>query len=142
MNSALPISVCLVFALLGLWHFYMAFAPSRGQSAAVPSVQGKPLFVPSASATIAVGLMLALFALLVAATAGFVSVAVPRFVLVWLSYGLALGLLARAVGDFRYVGFFKRVRGSRFAKLDTLFYSPLCLLLSIGVALVALGDGN
>ena len=35
----------------------------------------------------------------------------------------------------------KRVRGSRFAKLDTLFYSPLCLLLASGVALVALRNG-
>ena len=96
------------------------------------------MFVPSTAATIAVGVVLALFALLVAATAGLVSLAVPRFVLIWLSYGLALGLLARAVGEFKYVGFFKRVRDSRFAVLDTLFYSPLCLLLSIGVALVAL----
>ena len=124
--------------MLALWHFYMAFSPSRGESAAVPSLQGKPLFVPSAAATIAVGVVLALFALLVAATAGLVSLAVPRFVLIWLSYGLALGLLARPVGEFKYVGFFKRVRDSRFAVLDTLFYSPLCLLLSIGVALVAL----
>jgi hypothetical protein len=31
----------------------------------------------------------------------------------WLSLALALGLLARAIGEFRYVGFFKRVRGSR-----------------------------
>ena len=58
-------------------------------------------------------------------------------VLVWLSYVLAVGLLGRAIGEFRYVGFFKRVRGSRFAKLDTVVYSPLCLLLAVGVALVA-----
>ena len=57
--------------------------------------------------------------------------------LAWLSYALAAGLLARAVGEFKYVGFFKRVRGSRFARLDTLLYSPLCLLLSAGVAAVA-----
>ena len=38
--------------------------------------------------------------------------------------------LLRAVGDFRYVGFFKRHTDTRFARLDTLFYSPLCLLLS------------
>ena len=65
----------------------------------------------------------------------------PRLALVWLCYGLALGLLARAIGEFNYVGFFKRVRGSRFARLDTLVYSPLCLLLAIGVALVALHAG-
>jgi hypothetical protein len=61
---------------------------------------------------------------------------------VWLSYGLALGLLARAVGDFKYVGFSKRVRGTPFARLDTWIYSPLCLLLALGVALVALGSNH
>jgi len=42
----------------------------------------------------------------------------------------------RAIGDFRHVGFFKRVRGCRFARLDTLAYSPLCtaLALLIGIA--------
>ena len=53
------------------------------------------------------------------------------------SYALALGLLARAIGEFKYVGFFKRVRGSRFATLDTFVFSPLCLLLSAGVAAIA-----
>jgi hypothetical protein len=53
-----------------------------------------------------------------------------------MSYALALGLLARAMGDFNYVGFFKRVRGTRFARMDTLLYSPLCLALAVGVAAV------
>ena len=45
--------------------------------------------------------------------------------------------VGRAIGDFKYVGFFKRVRGSKFARMDTLVYSPLCLLLALGVARVA-----
>jgi hypothetical protein len=67
---------------------------------------------------------------------------VPLDVLSWLSYALALGLAARAVGEFKYVGFFKRVRGSRFATLDTWIYSPLCLLLAAGVAYVAWRNGH
>jgi hypothetical protein len=51
-----------------------------------------------------------------------------------------VGLLARAVGEFKHVGFFKRVVGSRFATLDTYVYSPLCLALAMGVALVARGS--
>jgi hypothetical protein len=84
-----------------------------------------------------VGIVLVLFAGLVAATAGLMVVGLPRALLSWLSYGLALGLLLRAVGEFRYVGLFKRVRGTKFAVLDTYVYSPLCLLLAVGVALVA-----
>jgi hypothetical protein len=138
MKNVLPIAVCSAFFLLGLCHFYMAFAPASGKGGAVPTLEGKPLFVPSTKATFAVGVGLLLFAALVAATSGLLSVGLPRLMLSWLSYALALGLLARAVGEFKYVGFFKRIRGSRFARLDTYVYSPLCLLLSIGVMLVAL----
>ena len=43
---------------------------------------------------------------------------------------LAFVFAARAIGDFNYVGFFKRVKGSRFAKRDTYLYSPLCVVLA------------
>ena len=131
--------VCAVFLVLAGWHVYMALMPrvGSGESGAVPSVGGKPLFVPSRHATLAVAVVLLLFAALVAATAGLVPLALPPVLLAWMSYALALGLLARAIGEFKYVGFFKRVRGSRFATLDTFVYSPLCLLLAAGVATVA-----
>jgi hypothetical protein len=45
------------------------------------------------------------------------------------------------VGDFRLVGFFKRVRGNAFARLDTLVYAPLCLVLAVGVFYVAVSHG-
>ena len=142
MGKVLPDVVSLVFALLAVWHFYMALMPGAGTRGAVPSVEGKPLFIPTRSATAAVGIVLLLAAALVGATARAVWPGMPQTVLSWLSYALAFGLLGRAVGEFRYVGFFKRVRGSRFAQLDTLIYSPLCLLLAVGVALVALQHGT
>ena len=142
MNTLLARIVCSVFVVLALWHFGMACLPPSGQGGAVPSAEGKPLFVPSRKATVAVGIVLLLFAGLVAATAGIFPLGLPPVALSWLSYALAVGLLARAVGEFKYVGFFKRVRGSKFAKLDSLVYSPLCLLLAIGVAVVALHNGT
>jgi len=47
---------------------------------------------------------------------------------VWL---IAAVFALRAIGDFRYVGFFKRIRDTRFARLDTLAYSPLCAVLGV-----------
>ena len=134
--------VSIVFVSLAFWHFYMALVPSAGTSGAVPSIEGKPLFIPSRKATIAVGVMLLLFACLVAATGGLVDVGISPLVLRWASFALALGLLARAIGDFRYVGFFKRIRGSRFATLDSFVFSPICLLLALGVAVVAHRNGS
>lgn len=142
MSHALAWLLSAAFAALGVWHFYMAAFGTGGGGAAVPSKEGQPLFVPSTRSTVAVGIVLVLFALLVAATSGLLSVGLPARLLSWLCYALALGLFARAVGDFKYVGFFKKVRGSRFAKLDTMLYSPLCLLLSVGVTAVAFKGGN
>ena len=138
MKDALAVLVSLVFVGLALWHVGMALWPDKGRGGAVPTVAGKPLFAPSTRATLGVAVVLLLFAGLVAATAGLVAVSLQQSLLVWLCYGLALGLFGRAVGEFKYVGFFKRIRGSRFAKLDTPIYSPLCLLLGTGVALVGL----
>jgi Protein of unknown function (DUF3995) len=142
MGKALPHAVCFIFVALAVWHFYMALVPSAGARGAVPSVEGKPLFVPTRGATAAVGVVLLLFAALVLATAGTISLGVPQTALSWLSYALAVGLFGRAVGEFRYLGLFKRVHGTQFARLDTLVYSPLCLLLALGVTLVAFQHGT
>ena len=136
MINGLAMMVCIIFLALALWHFYMAVAGHSGESAAVPSRDGKPVFVPSTGSTIAVGIVLMVFAVLVACTSGILALGLPPRLLTVMSYALALGLLARAMGDFNYVGFFKRVRGTRFARMDTLLYSPLCLALAVGVAAV------
>ena len=141
MHTNLAVALALIFALLGAWHFYMAFSPPKGANGAVPSIGGKPLFVPSARATFCVGVVLLFFGALVSATSGLISLGLPQYILRGLCFVLALGLLARAIGEFKHVGLFKRNRGSRFATLDTYVYSPLCLLLSVGVALVAAHNG-
>lgn len=141
MTPSIGLLVSLVFVVLALWHVRMAFGTLSGESGAVPSVDGKPLFVPSRSSTLLVACALVAFAALVAAASGFWQPGVPVRVLSWACYALAAGLLLRAIGDFRYVGFFKRVRGSRFARMDTMLYSPLCLALAAGVAAVAFAAG-
>lgn len=114
-----------MFALLGLLHFYWAVRGASGNSAAIPEIDGVPAFKPTRAATAAVGVVLL-------GTAAIVLMQVKL-----LLAGAAAVLLLRAIGDFRLVGFFKRVRGSRFARLDTLLYSPLCLALGAALAVLA-----
>ena len=114
-----------IFALLALLHFYWALRGISGSSAAIPHVNGRPAFKPTKAVTAAVGLVLL-------GTAAIVLMQVKL-----LLAGAAVVLILRAIGDFRLVGFFKRLRGSRFARLDTLLYSPLCLALSAALALLA-----
>ncbi len=126
----------IVFVVLGLWHAYWAAGGRLAHRAALPIENGQPLFRPSPLGTLAVAAALIGCAWITAANGGLVT-APPLRWLPWLGMAVALGLLARAIGDFRYVGFFKRKGEDPFARLDTRFYSPLCLLLAAGVALAS-----
>jgi hypothetical protein len=139
-NKVLAIAIVAVFVVLALAHFYWAFGGRIAWLAAIPEVRGRPTFTPSTAATFFVAIALLACAGLIAGTAGILAVPLPPGVLAWLAFALALVLLLRAVGDFKLVGFFKRVRGTNFARMDTVVYSPLCLALSLGVFIVALSQ--
>ena len=128
-----------VFGLLAALHVFWAFGGTWGARAAVAEIDGRPRFVPSRGATLVVAAALIGAAVVMLARAGLILGFVPR----WASQGAAgvLGavFVLRAVGDFRLMGFFKSVRGTRFAVRDTWLYSPLCLLLGLGAWWLAFG---
>ena len=121
----LAMATAAVLVFLAGMHFYWAAFGTGKRSAAIPEVDGVPVFKPSKAATAAVGVVLL-------GTAAVVLLDVKL-----LLAGAAAVLILRAVGDFRLVGFFKRVRGSKFAHMDTLLYSPLCLALGAALAVLA-----
>lgn len=121
---------CAVLTFLGLTHLYWAAGGAAGKQAALPSVGGVPVFKPSAIGTAVIALILLVMAAWVAAASGILAAPVPHEVLRVGAFLLAAIFALRAVGDFRYVGFFKRVRGSVFAQRDTWVYSPLCVVLA------------
>mgnify|MGYP001285303821 CR=1 FL=1 len=133
-------SLIVVFVGLSLVHVYWCVGGRLGQFEAIPEIDGQLVFQPSAMAMLVVAIGLALCAVVVAATAGMLTLPLPHTVLAWLTRALAVVLLVRAIGDFRLVGFFKRIRHSHFARLDTTVYSPLCLALAIGSALVGFAE--
>lgn len=62
---------------------------------------------------------------------------IPIRVLCWLMFALAFVFLARGIGDFRLVGFFKKVTGTAFARLNNTVFSPLCLVMAVGIFIIA-----
>ena len=96
------------------------------------------MFVPGRLAVLVVSVLLALAALIVLQRASLGPALVPAALLPGAIWTLAVVMIARAIGDFRYVGFFKRVRGTTFATLDTKFFSPIVLVLGAGACWVAL----
>ena len=53
------------------------------------------------------------------------------------SAGVTAALLLRGIGDFRYVGLFKRERATPFGRMDTRLYTPLVLGLAALAGIVA-----
>jgi hypothetical protein len=132
------IAVAILAALAGV-HLFWALGGKWGKDAAIPKAPGTgaPTLRPGMSATLMVATALAVAADLVAVRIGLLDSGMPAWLPRAACIALAIVFLARAIGEFRYVGFFKRVRDSRFARLDTALYSPLCLFLAIAVGLNA-----
>jgi len=120
---------------------FWAFGGQRGRRAAIPELHGKPLFRPGVGGTLVVACLLALAGMLVLERAGIGSGLLPPTVSRWGAWGVAAALMGRAVGDFNYVGFFKRRATTGFAGMDTRLYSPLALALGLGAGIVAWGGG-
>ena len=140
------VAIVCVFAALSLLHAYWAFGGKFGIDAAVPERPGRPgggderpvkAFKAPFSATLLVAGVLASVSVLVSLRAGLFAPVISHWSLRWSIIAIAIALLARAVGDFNLVGFFKRTRGTVFARLDTWLYSPLCVGLGLGLLKVA-----
>ena len=133
-------ALAAIFVALALLHFFWAAGGGAGVDGFVPSDDGRPLFTPGPIASVAVGVALLAAALVVTCRAGLFCLGLPAWMArvgIWV---IALLFAARAVGDFRYAGFFKRVRGTRFARRDTWIFSPLCVAIAALAAAVGLAS--
>lgn len=121
----------VLLTFLSAMHVYWACGRRTGFVPAIPEAEGKPTFHPGTGVTLLVAALLLLAALTVAGQLKFWGDAVPATWFLWGTRGLALVFLLRVIGDFRYVGIFKRVRGTRFAVWDTRVFVPLCLIIAV-----------
>jgi hypothetical protein len=145
LNMSLIIAqwMAAIFLLISLIHLYWAAGGKLGSEAAVPRVPGegggesRPAFKPSGFATLLVAVGLLLIAMLVCLRVGLYLPRVHHWSLQWVISAIAMLMFARAIGDSNLLGFFKQVKDSRFARLDTWAYSPLCVVLGAGLLAVA-----
>lgn len=124
----MAITVCsiilvIVFSALAGLHIYWAIGGHWGiENAAPVNEQGKKFLNTGTVPSLIVAAGLTLFGLyyliLPSGMFGFAGWVIPSIFLI------------RAIGDFRYVGFTKKVKSSTFAELDTKFFSPLCVVIA------------
>lgn len=139
MNGVTLVATALAasFCVLSLLHVGWALGWRRGKVQVLPQRDGAPLFRPGPLSTLTVAAVLFLAALIVTQRAGLGRELLPAALVGPGCWGVSMALVLRAIGEFRYVGFFKRVRDTAFARMDTLVYSPLALLLGAGSVYVA-----
>jgi hypothetical protein len=143
----LAASLLTIFGLIHVW--WAARGMSEG-SAVLPVHDGRPVLRPSRVASLGVAGCLFAGALTVLARLGMVRLpgrvagVLPAHLRASLprrgAWMLAVVFGLRAVGDFRYVGLFKRVTGTRFARWDTRLFVPLCVVVATGSALAATSE--
>ena len=85
-----------------------------------------------------VGIVLCGVILFVVAYVGLLSLPVPAPILRLATFMLAVIFTMRGLSWHKYFGLFKAVRHTRFAKYDTMLYSPLCLFVGLALSYVAL----
>lgn len=132
MKSALAIILILIFSVLALIHFYWASGGLWGFESALPTDENGVLMLnPKTYDSIIVGASLALFGSFYWIT--FISK--KHELPLWLRniglWAIPIIFTLRAMGDFKFIGFFKQIKSTEFAKIDTLFFSPLCLTIAI-----------
>jgi len=111
-------------------HFYWACGGRKGSISVIPTNGTEKLFQPSPMGTSVIGLLLALAAWIALEWSGSITPGLFSDTLLAVGgWGVAAVFVIRGIGDFKWVGLFKRRKGTVFAKWDSALYSPLCLLL-------------
>jgi hypothetical protein len=130
--TALATVNSVVFFLLGTLHFYWAVGGKWATDDVVPTKPtGEKLFNTSALSCVIVGSGLWLFAFVHVVNARLIFVNTTPPVIHYATLAMGIIFLVRFVGDFKWVGIFKKVNNTSFGKNDTLYYAPLCLFLSL-----------
>jgi len=137
MTTAIALLLILIFLFISGLHVYWAFGGQWGNSAVLPTRHDNAkVIMPGIIPTLAVALGLLCLAGVVFLNSFDVQLAGMGIIRKYGLWGIAAIFFLRAAGDFNYIGFFKKIRNTRFGRNDTKYYSPLCLL--IGILAIAL----
>ncbi len=130
--TTLAILLFVIFLLLSLLHFSWGFGGSWGFEDAIPkNEEGKKMLNPKKKDSIVVGLGLLIFGVFYLIKVDVIEFRLPQVIITIAGWIIPSIFLLRAIGDFRYIGFTKKIRSTTFAKKDSRLYSPLCLGISI-----------
>lgn len=126
----ISVLLSLIFLILSIIHLNWALGGKWAVDGVFPTKPGATTqFTPPKFATLVVAIGLLLFSL------NYFINPEPgnpkNWIFDWSRIIIPSIFLIRAIGEFKYVGFFKKVKGTTFAEKDSKIYSPLCLLIAV-----------
>ncbi|MGG2066163.1 DUF3995 domain-containing protein [Bacillus sp. S14(2024)] len=133
MTSFLIIVCAGILVFISLIHMYWGCGGAWGSKVVLPMKKdsGEYAFVPRKIGTFVVALAILCFAMILLAQSRYLSFWNASHYTKWGCMILAGIFFLRAVGDMKYVGIFKKVKGTKFSVYDTWLYSPLCLYIAL-----------
>lgn len=135
MTTIIVIILITIFLFLSGLHIYWGFGGKWGNGAVIPTKNDNiKVMMPGIVPTFIVALGLLGFGLVVSMNVVELDFKLPVWLDVVNKYGLwliASIFILRAIGEFNYVGFFKKYKQTKFGQNDTKYYSPLCLTIGI-----------
>jgi hypothetical protein len=121
----------LILFFVAAIHFYWALGGKWGANAVLPQINSqKRVFTPLPIATFAVAIPFLQISLIFAQAAGWFYFEILGQYISNLLFILIAVFAIRAIGDFKYVGFFKKIKNTEFAINDTKYFTPLCVFVS------------
>ncbi len=128
MITSLALILTFILLILSGIHYSWVFGGTWGFAQSLPTnEEGKRVLNPRKieSAVVATGLLL--FAFFFFIKSGLTNFYVPNWIANYFGWVISSIFTLRAIGDFKYVGFFKKIKDTEFGKKDTQLFSPLCL---------------
>lgn len=122
----------ILFLIISIIHFYWVFGGLKGLNKALPTDEtGKQVLNPGKIETSIVGSGLFLFALYYSTKIGLLEIELPKLIVDYSGWIISSIFILRAIGDFKYVGFFKKIRNTEFGVFDTKYFSFISLTIGI-----------
>jgi len=132
MKVVFGIILIVLFVLLSLLHFYWFLGGKKGLEKALPTDNnGNKVFNPGKIETSIVGFGLLLFASYYFVKIGVLKIELPELLLDYSGWAISSIFILRTIGDFKYVGFFKKIKHTGFGEFDTKYFSFLSLVIGI-----------
>lgn len=131
MVFAFTLLLIAIFIILSGIHWHWTFGGEWGFKEALPTnLKGERVLNPKTidSALVALGLLL--FCLVYLNTLQPHFIPTPNWVITYCKWIIPSIFLLRLLGDFRYLGIFKKIKTTPFGIRDTKYFIPLCAFIT------------